>query len=361
MAKMKITLFWLCTLAIARAQTSGVDPQIRNCITAEGKVTMVELMPHFVTTIQLPESVNSVVVGDPDIFLVEHNEHEPNLVFAKPLTLVAAETNLLITTTRGRHISLLLTSRGIPPTGASAEKMSVDFLLHYGPAGNFVIEPEAVPYPLVPQTAAVGKTAQATQATGGLRSANLVSAAISTTTPTAVTTATKDPSPAQQNGTGLDELLDRQKQAKLPELYGQKVEGETGSGDRLRTGISEVLDEGQDVVVLFSVVNTSKHPILLMPLQVQLGGKDKSGKLIKHEKWSTAEQLAIIDFRLSQRRIWPKERADGVVVFTRPPYKQSNETLFLQMAESGAVDRPALAPIGFGVSRLREEENHGSR
>jgi hypothetical protein len=44
-------------------------------------------------------------------------------------------------------------------------------------------------------------------------------------------------------------------------------------GDRLRAGISEVLDGGQQVIVLFSVVNTSKHPILLMPPQVQLGGQ----------------------------------------------------------------------------------------
>jgi hypothetical protein len=29
----------------------------------------------------------------------------------------------------------------------------------------------------------------------------------------------------------------------------------------------------------------------------------------------------------------------------------------LQVAESGAVDRPALAPIGFGVSTSREDEN----
>jgi hypothetical protein len=96
-----------------------------------------------------------------------------------------------------------------------------------------------------------------------------------------------------------------------------------------------------------------------MPPQVQLGGKSKSGKIIKHDRWSTAEELAVIDFRLSRRRIAPGERADGVVLFERPPYKQSNETLFLQMAESGAVDRPALAPIGFGVSTSGEEGRHG--
>jgi hypothetical protein len=68
--------------------------------------------------------------------------------------------------------------------------------------------------------------------------------------------------------------------------------------------------------------------------------------------------LAVVDFRLSRRRIGPGERADGVVQFERPPYKRSMETLFLQMAESGAVDKPALAPIGFGVSTLREAANH---
>jgi hypothetical protein len=31
------------------------------------------------------------------------------------------------------------------------------------------------------------------------------------------------------------------------------------------------------------------------------------------------------------------------------------------MAESGAVDRPALAPIGFGISSVPQEEQHGKR
>jgi hypothetical protein len=68
-----------------------------------------------------------------------------------------------------------------------------------------------------------------------------------------------------------------------------------------------------------------------------------------------------LDFRLSRRRLGPGDRADGVVVFERPSFKQSNETLLLQMAESGAVDRPALAPIGFGISSFREEVNRAAK
>ena len=111
--------------------------------------------------------------------------------------------------------------------------------------------------------------------------------------------------------------------------------------------------------MLFSAMNPTAHNILIMPPQVQLGGKVKSGKVMRRSRWATSEQLPMLDFRLSKRRLAPGERADGVVVFDRPPYKQSNETLFLQIAEAGAVDHPALAPIGFGISTLKEDSTHG--
>jgi hypothetical protein len=111
--------------------------------------------------------------------------------------------------------------------------------------------------------------------------------------------------------------------------------------------------------VLFSAINPNAHNTLIMPPQVQLGGKVKSGKVIRRSRWATSEQFPMLDFRLSRRRLAPGERADGVVVFDRPPYKQSNETLFLQIAEAGAVDHPALAPIGFGISTLKADSIHG--
>ena len=330
------------------AQLTTIDPQVRSKPTADRKITTIELTARFVTTICVPEPVNSVVVGDPALFQVEHSEHEPDLVFVKALTIEEAESNLLISTTKGRQISFLLVSHG---PGTSPAK--VDFLLRYQTAGGFLIEPDAVPFALVAQTASVSKPASATAG------------------PMASTAPSRDqlmpvafnPTPTQETSTppksdSLDSLLERQKQAPLPMLYGERMEGDEVKGDRIRTGISEVLDGGQQVIVLFSVVNTSKHAILLMPPQIQLGGKQKSGKLVKRERWSTAEQLSVIDFRLSRRRIGPGERADGVVLSERPPYKRSSETLFLQVAESGAVDKPALAPIGFGVSTLREAANH---
>jgi hypothetical protein len=324
---------WLVTLTpTANAQLASINPQIRTKFTADTKITEIELETHFVTTIRFAEPVNSLVVGDPALFQVEHSEQEPALVFVKALTNEHAESNLLISTTTGRQISFLLISRG------ATNSAKVDFLLRYQPSGGFLVEPDAVPFALVAQTANVSKQQPAAPSAAGDNPGKTVA--------------------SLQNPDSLDSLLERQKQAPLPVLYGERPEADEVKGDRLRTGVSEVLDGGQQVIVLFSVVNTSKHAILLMPPQIQLGGKEKSGKVVKHERWSTAEQLAVIDFRLSRRRIGPGERADGVVLFERPPYKRSVETLFLQMAESGAVDKPALAPIGFGVSTLREAANH---
>lgn len=353
--KTALVLCWLLSAPMAlRAQVVDVNPQVRTQAATDGKVTAVETAAHFVTAIRLPEAVNSVAVGDPALFQVEHSEREPELVLVKAVTEKRAETNLLVSTVHGRQISLLLVSRG-----SSAVPAKVDFLLQYKPAGSFLVEPEIVPFPLVGRTTPLATAQSVTSATSsGDGQPSLLPASLAVSTPN-MPNSTVESTEGQAQPRSLDELLSRQERAPLPALYGERIGGENVKGDRLRAGISEVIDGGQHVVVLFSVVNTSKHAILLMTPQVQLGGKTRTGKIVKHDRWSTAEQLTIIDFRLSRRRLGSGERADGVVVFERPPYKQSNETLFLQMAESGAVDRPALAPIGFGVSSLREGE-HGT-
>jgi len=333
-----------CSLLSTRAmmaQTVAVDPQIRTRMAVDGKVTVVEVAAHFVTAIRLPEPVNSVVVGDRMLFQVEYNEHEPELVFIKALTSRPAESNLLVSTTRGRQISLLLVSDGGAPGHAK-----VDFLVRYKPLSGFLIEQQTVPVSLVGESASLSK--MPVQSSLRPSSPGVVPASLASATAPSMAAEVRSGNKPES----LDQLLNRQTRAPLPELFGEQIEGKNTRDDHLRAGISEVIDIGQQVIILFSAVNTSRHAILLMPPQIQLGGKNRAGKLLKHDRWSTAEQLPVIEFRLSRRRIGPKERADGVVVFERPPYKQSNETLFLQMAESGAVDRPALAPIGFGVSTV---------
>jgi MoxR-like ATPase len=67
----------------------------------------------------------------------------------------------------------------------------------------------------------------------------------------------------------------------------------------------------------------------------------------KEGKSLTADQLLIREYSLSTTRIEAGARADGVVVFDRPNFKQSTEKLFLQIAQADQVDRPILIRLPF--------------
>ena len=338
--------------SVALAQVPQVEPRVLTKTEVEGKVTVVEVAARFVTAIRLPDAVNSVVVGDPTEFQVEHSDREPKLVFVKAVSKKPSETNLLISTATGHQVSLLLVNRG----DSSPDLGTIDFLVKYEAPNGFFVGPSGFPFALVGATVPLAQGAGfAPDATRALPKpatpASTVSAVTGNSAP-----AFPDVARSDLPNSNLDNLLEQQESAPLPVLYGEHIAEESTSGDRVRAGVSRVIDGGEQVIVLFSVVNPTKHAVLLMPPQVQLGGRTTSGKGHK-KKWATAEQLPVEDFRLNRRRLGLGERADGVVVFVRPPYKQSNETLLLQVAESGAVDRPALAPIGFGVSSSWEEQN----
>ena len=155
---MKLVLgFYLCWAISAAAQT--IEPRIRSKPEGDGQVTVVEVQAHFVTAIRMPEPVNSVAVGDPALFQVEHSEREPHLVFVKALTSQPAETNLLVSTGNGRETSLMLVSRGV-------DGKRVDFVVDYKRPATFLIEPD-YPSSLVGETvAAVSLTRPGVDAVG---------------------------------------------------------------------------------------------------------------------------------------------------------------------------------------------------
>lgn len=298
------------------------------------KVRTLHLAPGFSTAIRVGEAVSSVVVGDPERFLAEHVDAEPTLVFVKPTTTTFAQSDLVITTIKGHTITLLLSN------DSESAGHPVDVLLNLderreGPS-SFLVDETTLPRVVVPESAPI-TTSQEPKPPSMLASAT----GSGSGSPAAITT-----EPPAGSKAPLDELLARQRTAPMPELYGQRP-GKISQEPLLKAGVSEVIDGGEKVVVLFSVKNPAKHAIELLPPQVQLGGKDKKGH------WQTTEQLAVSDYRLSLRRVAPGGRADGVVVFERPAWKMQKQTLFLQMAESAAIDQPALAPIGFGISSIR--------
>lgn len=304
---MKATILVILPAATIWAQ---LEPKVAHRVVSD-QVNLAHLAPRFTTAIRMPEPISSVIIGDPSKFLAEHSEKEPAIVVVKPVVEGAVESNLLVTTAKGKQVSFILRSRG---TGTGP----IDFVLHYRATSPFFVEESAKIPPISHYTPPIST----------------------------------DDDPLQAH-------LERQQRATLPTLFGTRPPSPDGKGDRVRAGVSEIVDRGRAVLVLFSAVNTLPHAIEVMPPQVQLAGKVRKGLIIRRSKWGSSEQLVVKAFRLSRRRLGAGERLDGVVVFERPSFKQSNESLFLQIAESGAIDRPALAPIGFGVSAVKKENPHG--
>jgi len=289
-------------------------PRRATRIVFDGHIATVHLAQHFTTTIRLPEPVSSVVVGDPNLILAEHSPNEPLLVFVKPLS-AAGETNILISTNNGRQFPLLLKSSA----GSGKVTSEFDLLVVCRAAGTSFIE-ESYPTSLIAETLALG--APISNHENGKPES----------------TSTADPLPA---------LLEKQRNRPLPKLQ----------GDRLKVGIGPIEQRESQLIVLFSVVNSTAEVVELMAPQVQLAGQVKSGLLGKSSHWTTVDQIPVLEFRLDRRRLTPGTRTDGVVVFERPALKQSNESLVLQIAEAAQVDQPVLVPIRFSVNTISEDKH----
>src|SRR5207244_446247 len=263
------------------------------------------------------EAVNSVVLGDSNRFQAEYSPKEPLLVFARPTAPDIAETNLVISTVFGRQFILILRSLGVSTDQGQA---GVDLLVTCQAAAVRFIE-ETFPPGLVSETlnlrraAHPGSPVTAAQSEGGNRLA-------------------------------VDEILKRQRHQRMDKLY----------GDRIHVGIGQVSEDGPRLIVSFSAFGPKSEPAELVPPQIQLSGQAK-GSIFRRVRWTTVQQLPVQTYQMTRRKVNPGERVDGVVVFERPPIKQSTERLLLQIADSAAVDRPTLAPIRFRPTQPLEKND----
>lgn len=297
---------------VAEPKSAGAAIASRNAI--EGQIVMLTLASGMTTTIRLPEPVNSVILGDPTLYQAEYSPNEPLLVFARPVSGTSDQSNLVISTIRGRQFTFLLRSNG-----ASGNKTGppVDLLVICRPAGGFFVE-ETFPAALLSETVSLAERG----AVGNLTGSN------------------------GNDDLGLDETLVRQRGRKLERTNGASIHVEIG----------EVREQGSRLIVSFSVVNSTPDTVELVPPQVQLAGQTKGG-VFKRTRWSTVQQVPVQAYRWSQSKLNAGVRGDGVVVFERPAIKQSTEGLFLQIADSAAIDQSTLAPIAFR-SRGASEDKH---
>src|SRR5262249_1081496 len=144
-----------------------------------------------------------------------------------------------------------------------------------------------------------------------------------------VTSTSSPPAPDKPDLVGVQ--LEKQKRLSSPAWEGKEIFAALGAAVR----------QDQRTVLAFSVLNKSNRKIELRPPQLELVGSSNKGKRIK------AEQVPISEYHMTTRRLTLGERADGVVVFERPAFKESTEKLELQLAQAEQVDRPILVAVPF--------------
>jgi hypothetical protein len=114
-------------------------------------------------------------------------------------------------------------------------------------------------------------------------------------------------------------------------------------GRLLQVAVGRITEKDQQMTLEFSVLNASSKTIELLPPQIQLAGKSNE----KHKRTVKADPLPIKEYTMTIRRLPPGARADGVVVFDRPSFKESREQMLLQVAQAEGVDQPVLVPVAF--------------
>ena len=297
---MKVQLLFAIGLifnaAIASAQETRIVPNVASVSIGGGTVTLLHLAPGYTTSVKLPEEVSSVVIGDPASFKAEHSDSEPRLVFLKPITEQPAESNALITTKSGHEVSLHLVS-----PGKTDQDPKVDFLVQYR----------------TPQSVLIGFDTQ--------------SSLIADTRPITPPPSWLDSLPHKLDPVAHE--LETQKAITTP----------AWSGKELRAAIGASIRSERQTILGFSVLNTTKQTIELLPPQIELLGSARG----KKDKRIKAEPIPIAEYRMTSRRLAPGERTDGVLVFERPAFKESTEKLELQLARADQVDRPILLPVPF--------------
>ncbi|HKD78913.1 MAG TPA: hypothetical protein VKH81_04420 [Candidatus Angelobacter sp.] len=291
------TVYLTVGMGMSQAQEGQLVPNVSTARVEDGAVTVLHLAPGYTTSVRLPDEISSVVLGDPASFKAEHAEAEGRLVFFKPITSQPAESNAFITTKSGQAISLHLVS-----AGKGAANAHVDFMVEYRTAPGMLISPERTSF-LIADTRPVPPASEA------------------------------DGSLLKQRPDSLALLLAKQKSVSSPAWQGQKV----------RLALGDSLERNHQTVLSFSVLNDSTRVIELLPPQLELtgAGRRNASRRIK------AEPIAIAEYRLTAARLEPGERADGVILFSRPAFKESSETLRLQLTEAEQVDRPTTLPVPF--------------
>jgi len=284
--------------------TRSAQPEVSELQISPGTVSDLHLKPNYATTILMPEPVADVVLGAPTLFSEEHSEHASELVVVKPITEQAATSNLLISTRSGQHVSLRLISNG-----ETAATGPVDFVLTYKRPRDFFIPSDDPADAITPDST-------------------------TKTTPFSI----------------LEAAFEDQQRVASPAWTSPH---DPKQALKIEASIGTVSADGNSMVVAFSVLNQSDQWVEVLPPQIELNNpaaqpdSSTAKKKKKKQKNILADQIPITEYRYTQRKLAPGARADGVVRFERPDFKQIEERLQLGLATADAVNHPLLLNLPF--------------
>ena len=319
-------LRWLIPIAFllpvrSFASDPSVDARVATVTINPNEVTPLHLRPEFESTIRMPEEITSVILGSPGSFKAEHNEGEPEYVYVKPITKQPAQSNLLIATKSGKHVTLELISDG----SSNSPNQSVDFLIEYHASRSFLVSLDtATP---IPKAAEKGSRPAFADGRAGSGSAPLST---------------------------LDLEFEQQMRINAPNWT-------KWDGKQIETSIGDIRQSSNETVISYSILNSSDQAVEIVPPQIQIVGRKVGKKKKKEGKGIISDQLEIRDYKLSTTRLEPGGRADGVVIFDRPNFKQSAEKLFLQIAQADQVDQPILISLPFTPPISTDHQERGAQ
>jgi len=179
-----------------------------------------------------------VILGSPGAFKAEHNEGEPQYVYVKPITKEPVQSNLLIATKSGQHVTIELISAG---ASAASDTPPVDFLIEYRTTRSFLVAGDT-PGPIAQKTTDKGQERK-TNSRAAERSSGAGDAPRS----------------------ALDEVFAQQAEINAPEWTKWRA-GRSNIGRQVRQWKNET-------VVAYSIFNNSGASVEIVPPQIQIAGR----------------------------------------------------------------------------------------
>jgi hypothetical protein len=233
----KMKLRWLIPIAVSlpfRLGATGpaVSARVATITINPNQVTALHLRPEFESTIRMPEEITSVILGSPSSFKAEHNEGEPQYVYVKPITKDPVQSNLLIATKSGQHVTLELISDGASANNAN---QAVDFLIEYRVSRSFLVVSDAA-VPVMP------KPNEKATPPGGSPS-----------------------HPSSAVPSALDQEFEQQAKLNTPKWT-------KWDGKQIETSIGDIRQWSNETVISYSVYNSSDQPVEIVAPQIQSPG-----------------------------------------------------------------------------------------